>query len=96
MSPLESTRFACIPAKNLLYKVMNLGCWFLCLILIQVGLVVIPDSTAGSVLCAINKLLDQACIISENLHRFLASCCYSLLYFLLTIDREDAEHLQKR
>lgn len=75
---------------------MNAGFWFLCLILIQVGLVVIPDSTAGSVLCAINKLLDQACIISENLHRFLASCCYSLLYFLLTIDREDAEHLQKR
>uniref|UniRef100_A0A8B9ZSQ2 Testis expressed 10 n=1 Tax=Anas zonorhyncha TaxID=75864 RepID=A0A8B9ZSQ2_9AVES len=65
-------------------------------VLIQVGLVVIPDSTAGSVLCAINKLLDQACILSENLHKFLASCCYSLLYFLLTLDKEDAEHVQKR
>ncbi|XP_025940140.1 testis-expressed protein 10 homolog isoform X3 [Apteryx rowi] len=62
----------------------------------EVGLVVIPDSTAGSVLCAINKLLDQACILNENLHKFLASCCYSLLYFLLTLDKEDAEHVRKR
>ncbi|KAF7247625.1 hypothetical protein EYD10_06148 [Varanus komodoensis] len=62
---------------------------------IQVGLTVIPDSTAGSVLCAISKLLDQACLLNENLCKFLASLCYSLLYLLLTIEREDAEHLQK-
>nr|XP_032643044.1 testis-expressed protein 10 homolog [Chelonoidis abingdonii] len=43
-----------------------------------------------------SKLLDQACILSENLHKFLASCCYSLLYFLLTLDKEDAEHVRKR
>ncbi|NWT49522.1 TEX10 protein, partial [Erythrocercus mccallii] len=80
-----------IPSQSQCFDILQTGiCKYL------VGLVVIPDSTAGSVLCAINKLLDQACIISENLHRFLASCCYSLLYFLLTIDREDAEHLQKR
>uniref|UniRef100_A0A8B9URN3 Testis expressed 10 n=1 Tax=Anas zonorhyncha TaxID=75864 RepID=A0A8B9URN3_9AVES len=76
----------------LIPSMMNSGIF----VLIQVGLVVIPDSTAGSVLCAINKLLDQACILSENLHKFLASCCYSLLYFLLTLDKEDAEHVQKR
>lgn len=85
-----------------MHKVINFFClfyfylFFFFEILIQVGLVVIPDSTAGSVLCAINKLLDQACILSENLHKFLASCCYSLLYFLLTLDKEDAEHVQKR
>ncbi|NXC79007.1 TEX10 protein, partial [Cercotrichas coryphoeus] len=80
-----------IPSQSQCFDILQTGiCKYL------VGLVVIPDSTAGSVLCAINKLLDQACIISDNLHRFLASCCYSLLYFLLTIDREDAEHLQKR
>ncbi|XP_059711723.1 testis-expressed protein 10 isoform X3 [Haemorhous mexicanus] len=80
-----------VPSQSQCFDILQTGiCKYL------VGLVVIPDSTAGSVLCAINKLLDQACIISENLHRFLASCCYSLLYFLLTIDREDAEHLQKR
>nr|XP_028557992.1 testis-expressed protein 10 isoform X1 [Podarcis muralis]XP_028557994.1 testis-expressed protein 10 isoform X1 [Podarcis muralis]XP_028557995.1 testis-expressed protein 10 isoform X1 [Podarcis muralis]XP_028557996.1 testis-expressed protein 10 isoform X1 [Podarcis muralis]XP_028557998.1 testis-expressed protein 10 isoform X1 [Podarcis muralis]XP_028557999.1 testis-expressed protein 10 isoform X1 [Podarcis muralis] len=60
------------------------------------GLTVIPDSAAGSVLCAISKLLDQACLLNENLAKFLASLCYSLLYLLLTIEREDTEHLQKR
>ncbi|XP_061445707.1 testis-expressed protein 10 isoform X2 [Rhineura floridana] len=60
------------------------------------GLTVIPDSTAGSVLCAISKLLDQACPLNENLSKFLAALCYSLLYLLLTIEREDTEHLQKR
>ncbi|KFW80104.1 Testis-expressed sequence 10 protein, partial [Manacus vitellinus] len=80
-----------IPSQSQCFDILQTGiCKYL------VGLVVIPDSTAGSVLCAINKLLDQACIISENLHKFLASCCYSLLYFLLTLDKEDAEHLQKR
>ncbi|XP_062986937.1 testis-expressed protein 10 isoform X2 [Elgaria multicarinata webbii] len=61
-----------------------------------VGLTVIPDTTAGSILCAISKLLDQACLLNENLSKFLASLCYSLLYLLLTIEREDTEHLQKR
>ncbi|XP_066483185.1 testis-expressed protein 10 isoform X1 [Tiliqua scincoides] len=60
------------------------------------GLTVIPDSTAGSLLCAISKLLDQAYLLNENLSKFLASLCYSLLYLLLTIEKEDAEHLQKR
>ncbi|XP_054847559.1 testis-expressed protein 10 isoform X1 [Eublepharis macularius] len=60
------------------------------------GLTVIPDSTAGSVLCAISKLLDQACLLNENLAKFLASLCCSLLYLILTIEREDEEHLQKR
>uniref|UniRef100_A0ACB8FT55 Testis-expressed sequence 10 protein n=1 Tax=Sphaerodactylus townsendi TaxID=933632 RepID=A0ACB8FT55_9SAUR len=60
------------------------------------GLTVIPDSTAGSVLCAISKLLDQACLLNETLSKFLASLCCSLLYLLLTIEREDEEHLQKR
>ncbi|KFR16013.1 Testis-expressed sequence 10 protein [Opisthocomus hoazin] len=80
-----------IPSQSQCFDILQTGiCKYL------VGLVVIPDSTAGSVLCAINKLLDQACILSENLHKFLASCCYSLLYFLLTLDKEDAEHIQKR
>ncbi|XP_077160740.1 testis-expressed protein 10 isoform X2 [Paroedura picta] len=60
------------------------------------GLTVIPDSTAGSVLCAISKLSDQACLLNENLSKFLASLCCSLLYLLLMIEREDEEHLQKR
>nr|XP_056713965.1 testis-expressed protein 10 [Euleptes europaea] len=60
------------------------------------GLTVIPDSTAGSVLCAISKLLDQACLLNETLSKFLASLCCSLLYLILTIEREDEEHLQKR
>ncbi|XP_009323224.1 PREDICTED: testis-expressed sequence 10 protein [Pygoscelis adeliae] len=80
-----------IPSQSQCFDILQTGiCKYL------VGLVVIPDSTAGSVLCAINKLLDQACILSENLNKFLASCCYSLLYFLLTLDKEDAEHVQKR
>ncbi|PKU48859.1 testis-expressed sequence 10 protein [Limosa lapponica baueri] len=80
-----------IPSQSQCFDILQTGiCKYL------VGLVVIPDSTAGSVLCAINKLLDQACILSETLHKFLASCCYSLLYFLLTLDKEDAEHVQKR
>ncbi|XP_061851470.1 testis-expressed protein 10 isoform X2 [Colius striatus] len=80
-----------IPSQSQCFDILQTGiCKYL------VGLVVIPDSTAGSVLCAINKLLDQACILSETLHKFLASCCYSLLYFLLTLDKEDAEHMQKR
>uniref|UniRef100_F6TRF7 Testis expressed 10 n=2 Tax=Ornithorhynchus anatinus TaxID=9258 RepID=F6TRF7_ORNAN len=60
------------------------------------GLAVIPDSTAASVLCVVSKLLDQACVLSETIQKFLASCCYSLLHFLLTLEKEDAEHVRKR
>ncbi|XP_042329203.1 testis-expressed protein 10 [Sceloporus undulatus] len=60
------------------------------------GLTVIPDSTAGSILCAISKLMDQGCLLNENLSKFLAALCCSLLFLLLTIEREDSEHLQKR
>ncbi|XDB53235.1 hypothetical protein ABFV05_006851 [Capra hircus] len=61
-----------------------------------VGLTVIPDSTAGCVLGVICKLLDHTCVLSETLLPFLASCCYSLLYFLLTLEKGEAEHLRKR
>lgn len=63
---------------------------------VQVGLTVIPDSTAGCVLGVICKLLDHTCVLSETLLPFLASCCYSLLYFLLTLEKGEAEHLRKR
>ncbi|KAL4825822.1 hypothetical protein H8958_011445 [Nasalis larvatus] len=61
-----------------------------------VGLTVIPDSTAGCVFGVFCKLLDHTCVVSETLLPFLASCCYSLLYFLLTIEKGEAEHLRKR
>nr|XP_024648394.1 testis-expressed protein 10 isoform X2 [Macaca nemestrina] len=61
-----------------------------------VGLTVVPDSTAGCVFGVICKLLDHTCVVSETLLPFLASCCYSLLYFLLTIEKGEAEHLRKR
>ncbi|OWK07296.1 hypothetical protein Celaphus_00017185, partial [Cervus elaphus hippelaphus] len=60
-----------------------------------VGLTVIPDSTAGCVLGVVCKLLDHTCVLSEALLPFLASCCYSLLYFLLTLEKGEAEHLRK-
>ncbi|XP_059513472.1 testis-expressed protein 10 isoform X2 [Myotis daubentonii] len=61
-----------------------------------VGFTVIPDSTAGCVLGVICRLLDHTCVLSETLLPFLASCCYSLLYFLLTLEKGEAEHLRKR
>ncbi|XP_036289089.1 testis-expressed protein 10 isoform X4 [Pipistrellus kuhlii] len=61
-----------------------------------VGFTVIPDSTAGCVLGVICRLLDHTCVLSEALLPFLASCCYSLLYFLLTLEKGEAEHLRKR
>lgn len=61
-----------------------------------VGLAVIPDSTVGCILGVICKLLDHTCVLSETLLPFLASCCYSLLYFLLTLEKGEAEHLRKR
>ncbi|CAI9159169.1 unnamed protein product [Rangifer tarandus platyrhynchus] len=60
------------------------------------GLTVIPDSTAGCVLGVVCKLLDHTCALSEALLPFLASCCYSLLYFLLTLEQGEAEHRRKR
>uniref|UniRef100_A0A8D0H772 Testis expressed 10 n=1 Tax=Sphenodon punctatus TaxID=8508 RepID=A0A8D0H772_SPHPU len=80
-----------LPSRSQCFDILQSGiCKYL------EGLTVIPDSTAGSVLCAMSKLLDQACIVSENLPKFLASCCYSLLHFLLTLEKEDAEHVPKR
>lgn len=61
-----------------------------------VALTVIPDSTAGCVFGVICKLLDHTCVISESLLSFLASCCYTLLYFLLTLEKGEPEHLKKR
>ncbi|XP_068092597.1 testis-expressed protein 10 [Hyperolius riggenbachi] len=60
-----------------------------------VGLIVIPDSTVGSVLRAINTLLGQSCVPSESLCTFLASSCYSIFNYLLTVEK-DVEHEQKR
>ncbi|KAM3929758.1 testis-expressed protein 10 [Leptodactylus fuscus] len=59
------------------------------------GLVVVPDSTIGSVLHAVNYLHDQSCNPTESFHMFLASSCYSIFNFLLTIEK-DVEHEQKR
>ncbi|KAM5300379.1 testis-expressed protein 10 isoform 2-T2 [Ctenodactylus gundi] len=61
-----------------------------------VALTVIPDSTAGCVFGVICKLLDHTCVVSETLLPFLASCCYTILYFLLTLEKGEAEHLKKR
>ncbi|XP_021509784.1 testis-expressed protein 10 isoform X1 [Meriones unguiculatus] len=61
-----------------------------------VGLTVIPDSTAGCIFGVMCKLLDHTCVVSDSLLPFLASCCYSLLYFLLTLEKGEAEHLKKR
>ncbi|XP_066440952.1 testis-expressed protein 10 [Eleutherodactylus coqui] len=59
------------------------------------GLAVVPDSTIGSVLHAVNNLLDQSCHPTESFHVFLASSCYSVFHFLLTIEK-DVAHVQKR
>ncbi|XP_033849616.3 testis-expressed protein 10 homolog [Acipenser ruthenus] len=55
------------------------------------GLRVVPDSTAAAVLSAVSRLLVLAYIPSEVLLRFLASCCYSLLHHLLTLEKSAAE-----
>ncbi|XP_038203790.1 testis-expressed protein 10 isoform X1 [Arvicola amphibius] len=61
-----------------------------------VGLTVIPDSTAGCIFGVMCKLLDHTCVVSDSLLPFLASCCYSLLYFLLTLEKGETENLKKR
>ncbi|XP_063160324.1 testis-expressed protein 10 isoform X2 [Candoia aspera] len=91
MAEVVSQCLSTIPSRSQCIDIVQSGiCKYL------VGLTVVPDSTAGAVLCAISKLLDQAYLLNENISRFLASLCYSLLYLLLTIEREDTEHLQKR
>ncbi|XP_073411829.1 testis-expressed protein 10 isoform X2 [Dendrobates tinctorius] len=60
-----------------------------------VGLAIVPDSTIGSILHAANSLLDQSCNPTESFYVFLASSCYSVFNFLLTIEK-DVEHIQKR
>ncbi|RXM33439.1 Testis-expressed sequence 10 protein [Acipenser ruthenus] len=57
----------------------------------QAGLRVVPDSTAVAVLSAVSRLLVLAYIPSEVLLCFLASCCYSLLHLLLTLEKSAAE-----
>ncbi|KAG8572214.1 hypothetical protein GDO81_011977 [Engystomops pustulosus] len=59
------------------------------------GLVIIPDSTIGSVLHVVNYLLDQNCNPTESFHVFLASSCYSIFNFLLTTEK-NVEQVQKR
>ncbi|XP_025023067.1 testis-expressed protein 10 isoform X2 [Python bivittatus] len=91
MAEVVSQCLSTIPSRSQCIDIVQSGiCKYL------VGLTVVPDSTAGAVLCAISKLLDQTYLLNENLSRFLASLCYSLLYLLLTIEGEDTEHLQKR
>ncbi|XP_015261022.1 PREDICTED: testis-expressed sequence 10 protein [Gekko japonicus] len=91
VTEMVSQCLSAIPSRSQCIDIVQSGiCKYLA------GLTVIPDSTAGSVLCAISKLLDQACLLNENLSKFLASLCCSLLFLLLTIEREDEEHLQKR
>ncbi|KAM6449316.1 testis-expressed protein 10 isoform 2-T4 [Liasis olivaceus] len=91
MAEVASQCLSTIPSRSQCIDIVQSGiCKYL------VGLTVVPDSTAGAVLCAISKLLDQTYLVNENLSRFLASLCYSLLHLLLTIEREDTEHLQKR
>ncbi|XP_072009152.1 testis-expressed protein 10 isoform X3 [Engystomops pustulosus] len=63
--------------------------------IVQGGLVIIPDSTIGSVLHVVNYLLDQNCNPTESFHVFLASSCYSIFNFLLTTEK-NVEQVQKR
>ncbi|XP_072365034.1 testis-expressed protein 10 homolog [Scyliorhinus torazame] len=56
----------------------------------------LPDSTAGSILKAVGQLIDPAFIPNECLLNFLAGCCYSLLYFILTLERNSRGNAQKR
>ncbi|XP_064409284.1 testis-expressed protein 10 homolog isoform X2 [Latimeria chalumnae] len=60
------------------------------------GLTVIPDSTVGSVLFVLSKLLEPTCVISDFSLKFLARCCYSLLHSSLTMEKPNAGHMQKR
>ncbi|XP_039177596.1 testis-expressed protein 10 homolog isoform X2 [Crotalus tigris] len=91
MAEVVSQSLSTVPSRSQCVDIVQNGiCKYL------VGLTVVPDSTAGVILCALSKLLDQVYILNENISRFLASLCYSLLYLFLTIEREDTEHMQKR
>ncbi|XP_030060961.1 testis-expressed protein 10 isoform X2 [Microcaecilia unicolor] len=57
---------------------------------------VIPDSTAGSIVYAISKLQDHSTLLNDDTLKFLASCCISLLYFVMTLKKQEPEHVQKR
>ncbi|XP_067866511.1 testis-expressed protein 10 homolog isoform X2 [Heterodontus francisci] len=61
-----------------------------------VGVHLLPDSTAGSILKAVGQLIDPAFIPNECLLNFLVGCCYSLLYFILTLERSSRGNAQKR
>ncbi|XP_043920872.1 testis-expressed protein 10 [Protopterus annectens] len=58
-------------------------------------LTIIPDSTAGAVLNTVGKLLSPACSPSENLLKFLASCCYIVLH-VISAEKNNSEHAPKR
>nr|XP_015212683.1 PREDICTED: testis-expressed sequence 10 protein [Lepisosteus oculatus] len=49
---------------------------------------VVPDSTAAALLRSVSRLLGPSLLPSEELLRFLASCCLSLLTLLLSLDHE--------
>ncbi|XP_069769689.1 testis-expressed protein 10 homolog isoform X2 [Narcine bancroftii] len=61
-----------------------------------VGVSVLPDSTAGSILKTVGQLIDPAFIPNECLLNFLVGSCYSLLYFILTLERNNKGNTQKR
>lgn len=58
-------------------------------------LTIIPDSTAGAVLNTVGKLLNPACSPSENLLKFLAGCCYTVLH-VISAEKNNSEHAPKR
>ncbi|XP_062899961.1 testis-expressed protein 10 homolog isoform X1 [Mobula hypostoma] len=61
-----------------------------------VGISLLPDSTAGSILKTVGQLIDPAFIPNESLLNFLVGSCYSLLYFILTLERNNRGNAQKR
>ncbi|XP_078543810.1 testis-expressed protein 10 isoform X2 [Lissotriton helveticus] len=57
---------------------------------------VIPDSMAASILRATSRLVDQSCLPSDNLQKFLASCACSLLFYVVTLENENGKLAEKR
>lgn len=57
---------------------------------------VIPDSMVASILRATTRLVDQSCLPSDNLQKFLASCSCSLLFYVVTLENENAKLAEKR
>lgn len=60
-----------------------------------VGVNLLPDSTAGSILKTVGQLIDPAFIPNDCLLNFLVGSCYSLLYFILTSEKNRG-NVQKR